>query len=230
MSLLHHYNTALSMEQFHQDSRLLRIWDTETGEEAWLRRYGLLLRTRKDLHYILRAERRGSDTPLTKCDIEEHFLGPEFTRPPRRGILPGRYCSSRPGEENGEGICYHLTQDLAYTFFKWEAEAPAVGHILWSTTMNELSIRSIVADAEFRFRALMYHVLLHELKKFVTASIGYEHAETITATIRNATEKVFYERNAFRVVEIPGGTATAYWQPEFEGMRKMNRWHEQDKS
>lgn len=210
------------MQEYIEDSRLVLMRDSQTKEEVWLRRHRLRLSTRADMQYILDAEQRGAEAPMTEKQIATFFLGPTWKICDSFGL--GTYFAKGERRSNAQGICYHPTDDTEDNFFKYDAEAPAVGHVLWSETDDELHVESIVADAEFHFRTLMYTLLIDELKSFVLKSVGYEFAEKISAVLKGEHEQRFYEQNNFRTMQMPENVRVAYWLPEFEGMQKQNRW------
>lgn len=214
------------MQEFQKDSRLCLLNDSVTGEEVWLRRHGLHLHDKEYLEYIMDMEQRGAAQPMTQKEIETFFLGEEYEYWELFGT--GHYSSKKRSEQNS-GICYHPTDDIEDSFYKDRPEAPAVGHILYSQSNDELTIQSIAVDAEFHFRKLMYQVLLDELKLFVVKAVGYQYVEKISALLRGETERRFYEHNHFRTVQMPEGIEAAYWLPEFEGRQKENRWDEKRK-
>ena len=212
------------MQEYIEDSRLVWMHDSETNEEVWLRRHGLQLSTREHMQYILDMEQRGADVPMTEDQIATFFLGPKWKFTDFFGL--GRYFAKEGERRNAQGICYHPTHDTEDNFFKFDPEAPAVGHVLWSETNDELRVESIAADAEFPFRKLIYKLLLDELKSFVIMACGYEYAEKISAVLKGAHEQRFYEQNGFRTTQMPENVRVAFWVPEFEGAKKQNRWRE----
>lgn len=207
-------------QEYCKNSRLCLLSDSETREEVWLRRHRLHASNQEYLQYIADTEKRGAVVPMTEEEILQFFLGAQYSMYAMEGDK--LYFTDRQAPGNGKGICYHPTEDTKDSFYKDQYEAPAVGHLLWREHYDELSIHSMVVDAEFHFRRLMYRVLLDELKSFVIGAAGYPDVEKITAVVRTDLERRFYEEHAFCSVHLPSGKEVMCWQPENEGLTKTN--------
>lgn len=177
------------MQEYTKDSRLLLLEDSETGDVAWLRRHRLDRRNTEYMQYMLDLKQRGASISMTRQEIDQLFLGEDYTYNEQFDWYSGK----SKFETGAMGICYHPTEDLDDSCFKFHFEAPAMAHVLWKQIDDEIDIQSIAVDSDFHFRQLMYEVLLDELKLSITKSGGYEHMEKIVAIARSDLERTFYE-------------------------------------
>lgn len=211
------------MQSYERDSRLLLLHDSDTKKEEWLRRRSLLISEKKHVDYIYDAEVRGSVTPLTRKQIIQLFLGPDYKYLKSMRL----YARGDMHETNeGHGICYHATTDIHDNYFKVKPEGPNLAHVLWKQTRSELRLRSIAVDSEFHFRTLMYDVLVSELKLLIMQAAGWGKIQEMNIPCPTDSGLLrFLESEHFRLTQSEKRGSLLAWKPEFEGLEKENSTH-----